>query len=90
MLSSCVSFFEVQVPSHRQMFFCGIAKLLATVKQYQCFIYRQGLCETKYTLINPHSISVHTCTSLFLRQELNRQCSLSVGVHYSASQILVS
>lgn len=48
------------------------------------------LCETKYTLINPHSVAVYTCTSLFLRQELNRQCSLSVGVHYYASQTLVS
>lgn len=32
MLSTCLSFFEVQVPSHRKMLFYGIAGLLAMVK----------------------------------------------------------
>ena len=85
MLSTCLPFFEVQVPSCRKMLFYGTAGLLAMVRLNNTnalFVYNvfhlDSLQGFEHTLINPHSVSLYVYASFFLRQEFNGQCNLSV------------
>lgn len=87
MLSTWLSFFEVQVPSQRQMLFCGIAEFLATVKLnntnalFTHSVFHLGsLQDFKHTLIPTAFQCIHVLVHSLHRNramQCKRWCPLS-------------